>query len=81
MQKDADKMEEKFTGYLAKLAEGWKIHFKTLHIIKTRPIVKETKHKRIPQTDIQTNELFNQRFTGCSEHTEINSENVWPFLS
>lgn len=52
MQKDVNKIEEKFTGYLAKLAEGWKTHFKTLHKIKTRPMVKETKHQRTPS--IQT---------------------------
>lgn len=51
-QKDIDKTEKKLTGYLPKLAEGWKTHFKTLPKIKTRPMVKETNHQRTPS--IQT---------------------------
>lgn len=51
-QKDADKTEKNLTGYLPKLAEGWKNHFKTLPKIQTRPMVKETSHKRTPS--IQT---------------------------
>lgn len=47
-QKDVDKTEKKLTGYLPKLAEGWKTHFKTLSKIKTRPMVKGTNHKRTP---------------------------------